>query len=215
MKARLLTIVAISLIGFSSCKKDNVTTGSGLTFQLKAANPTSTVARAMATVTWQSGFVNANLIKFETKQAGNEVEFKSNVQRHIDLFALPTDIGNISVPAGTYDETEFKFFITPNSGEPAFQLQGTVDNTPVVFKVDNSSLIKAEQHQVALSGSNVALTTLDLAGLTQGISAADFSGAMQTNGIIVISSSSNVILYNAILNNVSRLGETEVEINHH
>jgi uncharacterized protein YjbI with pentapeptide repeats len=85
----------------------------------------------------------------------------------------------------------------------------------VVFKVDNSNLIKAEQHQVTLSGSNIALTTLDLAGLTQGISATDFSGATQTNGTIVISSSSNLNLYNAILNNVSRLGETEVEIHHH
>lgn len=215
MKARLLTIIAISLIALSSCKKDNVAANSGFTFQLRAANPTSTVARTMATVSWQSGFVNANLIKFEAKQAGNEVEFKSNVQRHIDLFALPTDIGNISVPAGTYDETEFKIFIAPNSGEPALQLQGTVDATPVIFKIENSNFIKAEQHQVTLSGGNIALTTLDLAGLTQGISAADFTNATQTGGTIVISASSNVNLYNAILNNISRLGETELEIHHH
>lgn len=215
MKARLLTITAISLLGLSSCKKDNVGQDSGFTFQLKATNPTSTVARTMATVTWQSGFVNANLIKFEAKQTGNEVEFKSTVQRHIDLFALPTDIGNISIPAGTYDETEFKIFIAPNSGEAAFQLQGTIDNTPVVFKVDNSNLIKAEQHQVTLSGSNIALTTIDLSGLTQGLSAIDFTSATQTNGTIVISSSSNANLYNAILNNLSRVGETEVEIHHH
>ena len=215
MKAKLLTITAISLITLSSCKKDTTATNSGFTFQLKTTNPTSTVAKTMATVTWQSGFVNANLIKFEAKQAGNEVEFKSNVQRHIDLFALPADIGNISVPAGTYDETEFKVFIAPNSGEPAFQLQGTIDNIPVLLEVDNSNLIKAEQHQVTLSGSNVALTTIDLSGLTQGISAADFTNASQTNGTIVISSSSNANLYNAILTNVSRLGETEVEIHHH
>lgn len=215
MKAKLLTVAAISLLGLSSCKKDNVAADAGFTFQLTTANPTSTIARVTATVTWQSGFVNANLIKFEAKQGANQVEFKSNVQRHIDLFALPTDIGNISVPAGTYDETEFKIFIAPNSGEAAFQLQGTVNNTPVTFKVDNSNLIKAEQHQVVLSGSNVALTTLDLSGLTQGVSAADFASATQTGGTIVISSSSNVNLYNAILNNISRLGETEVEVHHH
>lgn len=215
MKARFFTVAAASLIVLSSCKKENAASNSGFIFQLKAANPTSTVARTMATVTWQSGFVNANLIKFEAKQAGNEVEFKSNVQRHVDLFALPGDIGNVSIPAGTYDEVEFKIFIAPNSGEPAFQLQGTVDNTPVIFKVDNSNLIKAEQHEVTLSGSNVASTTLDLAGLTQGISASDFTNATQTNGTIVITSSSNVNLYNAILNNISRLGETEVEIHQH
>jgi hypothetical protein len=51
--------------------------------------------------------------------------------------------------------------------------------------------------------------------LTQGITAADFTNASQTNGTIVISSSSNVNLYNGILSNVSRLGETEVEIHQH
>jgi hypothetical protein len=215
MKARLMTITATTIMALTACKKDNVAANSRFTFQLKAANPTSTVARTMATVSWQSGFVNTNLIKFEAKQSGNEVEFKSNVQRHIDLFALPTDIGNITVPSGTYDETEFKIFIAPNSGEPAFQLQGTVDATPLIFKIENSNLIKAEQHQVTLSGSNVALTTIDLSGLTQGISAADFTKASQTNGAIVISSSSNANLYNTILNNLSRLGETEVEIHQH
>jgi hypothetical protein len=215
MRVRLVAIAAITIIVLTSCKKDNVAADTGFTFQLKAANPTFTVARTKATVTWQSGFVNTNFIKFEAKQSGNEVEFKSNVQRHIDLFALPTDIGNITVPAGTYDETEFKIFIAPNSGEPAFQLQGVVDATPIIFKIENSNLIKAEQHQVTLSGSNVALTTIDLSGLTQGITAADFTNASQTNGAIIISSSSNANLYNTILNNLSRLGETEVEIHHH
>ena len=213
-KVRMLTLIAVSMISLASCKKDN-TDNSGFTFQLKTANPTSTVTRTMATVIWQSGFVNANLIKFEAKQSGNEVEFKSSVQRHIDLFALPSDIGNITVPAGVYDETEFKIFIAPNSGAPAFQLQGTVNNTPVTFQVDNNIFIKAEQRQVTLSGSNVALTTLNLSGLTQGVSATDFANAIQTNGTIMISSSSNTNLYNAILTNLSRLGETEVEVHHH
>jgi hypothetical protein len=218
MKATMFTIAAITVIALSSCQKKDagITNASGgMTFQLKAVNPSSTVARTMATVTWQSGFVNANLIKFEAKQGGNELEFKSNVQRHIDLFALPTDIGNISVPSGTYDETEFKIFIARNSGEPALQLQGTVNNVPVTFKVENSTLIKAEQHQVSLSGNDLALTNLDLSKLTGGVSATDFTNAVQINGAIVISSSSNANLYNVILDNLARLGEAEVEIHHH
>jgi hypothetical protein len=215
MKAKFITIAAIAIMALTSCKKENVTGNSGIAFQLSVANPTSTVARTMSTISWQSGFVNANLIKFEAKQSGSEVEFKSNVQRHIDLFALPSDIGSISLPAGTYDETEFKIFIAPNAGEPAFQLRGTVNATPVVFTVDNSSLVKAEQHQVIVSGGNIALTTIDLAGLTSGISSADFANASQTNGTIVLSSSSNVNLYNAILANFQKIGETKVELHHH
>src|SRR6476619_5990547 len=115
MKARI-AIFATVLIALTSCKKEKTTDNSGLTFQLGTSNPSSTVARMAASLSWQSGFVNANLIKFEAKQTGNEVEFKSSVQRHIDLFALPVDIGNVSLPAGTYDETEFKIFIAPDSG---------------------------------------------------------------------------------------------------
>ena len=214
MKARI-TIFATVLIALTSCKKEKTTDNSGLAFQLGIANPRSTVARTAATLSWQSGFVNANLIKFEAKQAGNELEFKSSVQRHIDLFALPVDIGNVSLPAGTYDETEFKISITPDSGEPALQLQGTVNAIPVEFMIDNSNLIKAEQQQVTLAGSNVALTTIDLSGLTKGLSATDLTNATQTNGSIIISSSSNVNLYNVILANLQRLEETEVEIHHH
>jgi hypothetical protein len=215
MKARMTAIAAL-LIALASCKKDKPDSNgnTGFAFQLSVSNPVSTISRTMATVSWQSGFANATQIKFEAKKAGNELEFKSNVQRHVDLFTLPADIGSITVPAGTYDETEFKISIANNAGEPALQLQGSFDNIPVIFKIEGSYLIKAEQHQVVLSDNSMAITNIDLAGLTQGIPAADFSGANQSNGTIIISASSNANLYNAILNNLERQGETEVEIHH-
>lgn len=212
MKARI-TAVAVLALAITSCKKEQ-TGNTGFAFQLRASNPVSNVSRTMATVSWQSGFANATQIKFEAKQGGSELEFKSRVQTHVDLFALPADIGNISVPAGTYDETEFSINIASSGGEPAFRLQGTVDNTPIVFEISESFLIKAEQHQVELSANSTALTNINLAGLTQGISAAELAAAEQTNGTILISSSSNVHLYNSILNNLQRSGENEVEIHH-
>jgi hypothetical protein len=172
------------------------------------------VARTNATITWDSGFVNANEIKFEAKQNGQETEFKSTVHKHVDLFGTLSTIGTISLPTGTFDEVEFKIEAAPNGNEPAFQLNGTINGVPVILKVDNSIEIKSEQSQVTLSGADIALNTITLSQLTNGLSTADFTNATQTNGMIVISSSSNKNLFDAIVANFRTHHETEVEVHH-
>jgi hypothetical protein len=217
MKTGTIILSAILTVGMISCKKnvDSVSSSnSGLDFQLRATSPSSIVARTTATITWESGFVNANMIKFEAKQNGQETEFKSNVQKHVDLFGTLSTIGTINLPTGTFDEVEFKIEAAPNGNEPAFQLQGTVNGVPVMVKVDNALEIKSEQSQVTLSGADIALNTITLSQLTDGLSAADFTNATQTNGVIVISSSSNKNLFDAIVANFRTHHETEVEVHH-
>ena len=215
MKKTVIVLSAFSAIFLFSCKKTADVSNSGLEFQMKAANTSSVVNRTMATVSWQSGFINANEIRFEAKQNGTETKFRSKVEQHVDLFASLSSIGNITIPSGTFDEAEFKVEAASTSTEPAFQLQGSIDNTPVIFKVDSSLEIKAEQEQVTLSGSNTALSTIDLSGLTAGLSSTDLTHATQTGGVIVISSTSNSDLFNIIVANLQKQGETEVEMHHH
>jgi hypothetical protein len=132
----------------------------------------------------------------------------------VDLFGTLSTIGTISLPTGTFDEVEFKIEASPNGNEPAFQLNGTVNGVPVILKVDNSIEIKSEQSQVTLSGADIALNTITLSQLTNGLSTADFTNATQTNGMIVISSSSNKNLFDAIVANFRTHHETEVEVHH-
>ena len=217
MKTGAIILSAILTTGLFSCKKnvDSVSSSNaGLDFQLRATNPSSVVARTSATITWEAGFVNANLIKFEARQNGQETEFKSNVQKHVDLFGTLSTIGTINLPTGTFDEVEFKIVAAPNGNEPALQLQGSVNGVPVVLRIDNTLEIKSEQSQVTLSGADVALNTINLSQLTFGLSADDFANATQTNGMIVISSSSNQNLFNDILANFQKHHETEVEVHH-
>jgi hypothetical protein len=208
----LSAVIAISLV---SCKKNRSDLAtSGLEFQLKATNQSSTFARVMTTITWDSGFVNATEIRFEAKQNGQETKFRSSTAKHIELFAAASAIGSISIPSGTFDEVEFKIEAAPSGNQPALQLNGKVNGVPVVFMVNNSFEIKSEQSQVSLNGADIALNKIDLAGLTAGLSSIDFSNATQMNGAIVISPSSNNNLFNALFANLEKQHETEVEVHH-
>ena len=215
MKKGTIILTAIIATYLISCKKNAAdAVSSSLDFQLAAVNPSSTVNRAMATITWSSGYANVNQIKFEAKQNGSETEFKSSVHAHVDLFAAASTIGSIHLPTGTFEEVEFKIEAAASGNDAAFQLQGNVNGIPVVLKVDKDLEIKSEQSQVTLSGADIALNKIDLSGLTAGLSTTDISGALQTNGTIVISSSSNARLFNAIFSNLQRQHETDVEVRH-
>ena len=216
----LFLTASVSILLFASCKKAS-TNSSGIEYQIKTTNTISTVNRVDAgSLQWTSGFASASQIKLEGKSSGSEVEFKANNVQHVDLFAsVAATLGNVTLPAGTYTEVEFKIELNPNGNDPALELDGTFTNSvgvakPVVFKVNSLLEIKAEQNNVTVDNSNTtALTTLDLSLLTGGISQALLNAATVTNGTIVISSSSNTNLYNIIIANFNL--HHEAEIGHH
>lgn len=213
----LFTIVAAGL-SLAGCKKDNK--DGSVRYQLKSTNPSSSLARTATgssasarlngTLTWTSGFANATRIKFEAETNNREIEYKSTAKQRLDLFSAISSLGSITIPPGTYKEVEFKIEIAPAGNEPALELKGTYNGTPVTLRVDNAFEFKAEKEGVTITDNNgyTAITTLNLALLTQGITDADLSNATKTNGAIVISATSNTNLFAKIVNS---LGECESE----
>jgi hypothetical protein len=217
---------AIAILCISSCKKsgtDDNATASGMQFQLGVTNPLVTVYKVEApgTILWTSGSAYATQVKLEAKQNGSELEFKTTTARQVDLFApVATTLGNITVPAGTYSEIEFKISLSPNGNAPAMELNGNYTNAnsqiiQVVFSLSSLFELKAEQHNVTISSNSSfnALTTLDLAFVSSGITQAMLNSAALTNGKIIISSSSNSNLYNIIINNLKEFHH--VDVSHH
>lgn len=207
------------LIFFASCKKDKGS--SGYQYKLTTANRSNVVGRIEAgNVSWTAGYASANLLKFEAKNgAGAEVEYKSNTTQHIDVFSsLATSLGTINLPAGTYSEIEFKAELSPSGSDAALELNGTftsgANTTPVVFTVGSNLEIKTEKNNVTVSdnSSYTALTTLNLAKLTTGVTEAMLNAATKTSGKIVISASSNTNIYSIMLANLD--GCDEVEFDH-
>jgi hypothetical protein len=220
MKKQLVSASAIFslLILLVSCSKDK--NGSSINYKVKTENRTSTVGRVTAgTINWTSGSAFADKIEFEAeKNDDDEVEFESRVGRRIDLFASVSDLGSISLAQGRYEEIEIELDLAPSGSDTAFLLRGSYTNsasvtTPVVFFINELIEFKAEAEDVNVSSDNdfSALTTLNLALLTSGITEAQLDNATSTNGVIVISKSSNTGLYSTLLSNLQNMDSVEID----
>lgn len=216
----LLTIViASTALILSSCKKENTTnTPSGINYQLRATSPTSIISRTSAgNFTWTSGYAYATEIKFEAESRNVEVEYTSQIPQRIDLFTGVVNLGNITLPAGTYDEVEFEVTLNSNIANSAFELNGQFTSgsttTPVLFKVLGEVEVETERNNVVITDNNSykALTTLNLSLLTTGVTEIMLNNATRTNGSIIISSTSNSNIYNIILNNLKDCDGVEFE----
>ncbi|RYY92418.1 MAG: hypothetical protein EOO11_21305 [Chitinophagaceae bacterium] len=206
----LLTALSVGIL-LASCSKskEDASGAASFDYQLKATNPAATLARVQGgALTWTAGTASAQQIKFEAKRGGSEVEYSRSLQQSVDLFAAAPVLGSISLEAGTYDEVEFKAFLAPNGATPALELQGQyVSNgvtTPVLFRANEPVLLKAEKHNVTLSAATgyQAVTPLNLALGTSGISGSAFDNAVRSNGTILITATVNSALYNSIVNNL-------------
>jgi len=222
----LMTLAAATLL-ISSCSKNNsgnsTDTASSMQFQLKTTNPLVPVnlIAGPATILWTSGTANATQVKLEAKQNASELEFKNSSAQQIDLFAsVIASLGNITIPAGTYTEVEFKIALNQNGSSPSLSLNGQYTNAsgtviPVQFILNGLFELKAEQNNVTVTSNSsiTALTTLDLSVISNGITQALLNAATLTSGKIVISAASNSNLYNIILNNLQSFHH--VDVTHH
>ncbi|MFM6925422.1 MAG: hypothetical protein ACKOU7_07955 [Ferruginibacter sp.] len=222
-KFSVMAAMAVVLLG--SCNKSSSPsdTASGMQFQLAVSNPTVVVGKieGPGTVAWTSGSAYATMVKLEAKQNASQVEFKTTIPAQVDLFApVAATLGNISLPAGTYNEVEFKISLDKNGSAPALELNGNYTNAssqviPVTFTLSSAIILKAEQNNVTItSNSNFdALTTINLAFVSAGITQAMLNSATITSGKIVISATSNTNLYNIIVNNLQQFHH--IDVTHH
>ena len=200
-----------------SCKKEN-SDPPGISYQLQTNNRSSVLGRVAAgNIVWTSGYGNASEVKFEGKGPSGEIQYKSTLQQRIDLFSGISTLGNVTLPAGSYKEVEFKVELNPTATEPALLLNGTYTSTgpaiPIIFRIATPLEIETEMNNVTVLANNGynALTTLNLSLLTRGITQTMLDNAVKTNGTILINSSSNVDLYNTILNNLKECDDIDFE----
>jgi hypothetical protein len=227
-KVILSAAVALSLLT-GSCSKDNGTvnpdmngtntgTGTGneqtgMSYQLRAVNTTGSMNQrttANGTIQWTSGYAYPTQIKFEAKQQNSKIEYKSTNNSRIDLFSpVATSFGSFMLPAGTYKEIELKVKLDNVGNEPALFLTGNYMNNgvviPVIFRVDDKLELKTELNDVTIDNTSsiAAITNLDLATYTNGITDEMIRNAQLTNGTLIISENSNRNLYNIIMSNLS------------
>ena len=194
-----------------------------MNYQLKGINSTAGIAlktTAGGTIVWTAAMVNPTLIKFEAKKDGSEIEYKTTNSGTIDLMsATPSYFGNFTLSAGTYSELELKIQLNKGSN-PSLKLNGNFSKTgttiPVLVEINEFVELKTEVSNITLTDNTsfTSSTTFDLSHLTTGITEVMMTSAPLTGGVLIISSNSNVSLYNIILKNFTS-EKHHHEIGHH
>ena len=214
MKFKLASIAVVALLLLQSCNKDDDRTG--INFNTSTSGRSSTIGRpsgTLGTLNWTSGFAHATEIEFEAEQENREIEFTSTANQRIDLFTPFSSLGFVNIAPGFYKEVEFEINFAATANNPTLELIGTFDNTPIILRIITPIEFEAEYEDVTIrNGDNfTASFALNLSLLTVGITDAALRNATRTNGDIVISSNSNVVLYNIIINNLNNIDSVELD----
>ncbi|RYZ23997.1 MAG: hypothetical protein EOO16_02710 [Chitinophagaceae bacterium] len=152
--------------------------------------------------------------------AGKQVAFKANGTSRVevykytfinaDLYTTGYEVASVRVPAGSFTNVEFNYQMIP-SRDPALQLVGTYTangvSTPVKVNIDQFAEIATQLPTASFTGGTTykALINLDLAAITNGITATNLNNAARTNNEIVIAYYSNPALLQTIINNINNV----------
>lgn len=240
LKTGIFAAMVLALTGLAACKKTTNSPSSKtsqLSFQLKADNATSNLSAiftgsklatnstftGIAGLTFTSAVANISKFKLEAKRNGVEIEVTSKNLTNVDLFALSPSIASVTLDTGIYNEIEIKVILAHSADTSAIplKLKGTFTASggsaiPLEFNFNSDATIKAEAENINVTSTIdfVALVHLHLNKLEAGITATDLENATLTNGVIVISNTSNTTIYNKVLANLSTCGENEFREQH-
>lgn len=213
----LCITIILTLLVFTGCSKKS-DSATAIKYQLQTTNRSAVIARTVAgNLQWTSGYGSATEVKFEAKMNNNEIEYESKTAQKLDLFSAITTLGTVSLAPGTYTEAEFEVELNPTGTDAALELNGEYTSngitTPVIFRVNTPLELKNEKSNVTVLDNNSykALTTINLALLTKGVTEAMLNAAVSTNGSILITASINSNIYDILLNNLQDSDEVDFE----
>jgi hypothetical protein len=229
-----LILLMVVLLAFG-CKKGNaplpVTKASQVAFGVKAVNSSTILAASTSKLTVNSvatipviqftaGVANIAKFQLEAKTANSSVEIETRNLMNVDLFAVNPSVASATLDTGTYKQIEVRveFVKSADTSATPLKLKGgftAADGTviPVEFDINEDLTIKAEATNVVLhnTGDLLTIVQLHLDKIVAGITASDLAAADKTGGVIIISETSNINLFNKIKFNVEGCGDTEVQ----
>jgi hypothetical protein len=155
-------------------------------------------------ISWNTGTARIGEVKISAyRSANDQIEYGAQVDSSLNIFS-PAKSCNISIPSVYYQRLTFKTALVPYVNQPALHMEGTYGVTPVVFASNSSTEIIAVRDTLQIDASVYsAITKLDLSQLTNGLSKTDLDAAILTNGVMIISASSNPGIFSKMMINLS------------
>lgn len=225
------SLILVSGLILSSCTKENSTGDGKLSYKVKPANFTASVGPAVAgsglvvavnsnsSLTWTSGNLNVSEIDFEAESKSAKIEYELKQAFNVDLFNLSPVLGSITLPDATYEEVELKLVLRKSATTnipltlKGLYTDGSGTKIPVEFYFNEDFEAEVEAENIIVSGTNdyLGLINVQLNKFLTNVISADLSGATKTNGVIVISSTSNMELYAKLKANLNAFADCDFE----
>jgi hypothetical protein len=224
VRTSIIATMVLVVLSFAACKKGSknssvVPSGTAkLSFQMAATSanlaslPPDSVS-SIAGLVWTAGNANIGKFAFEARRSGVSINIESNNLTNVDIFALTPLQTYVTLDTGVYKEIEITAFLESTDTVPPLKVSGTFKNdsskvVPIEFDLSGHATVKVEQNNIDINGTTdyTALLDLQLTRLTKGVTAADLNGATLTGGKIIISKTSNTMLYWKMRSNIARCG---------
>ncbi|NVO20619.1 MAG: hypothetical protein HXX13_13040 [Bacteroidetes bacterium] len=239
----IAVIISIAFSSCKKDNQDQSSSGpSALNLKMEALNTTVSLpvqenglksATSNATISWDSAYMLVSRIKFEAEIESQvhhrdsvEIEYSWRGPLMLNLLDPSSVIGTITLPEGTYDKISLKVMSEREdaNGQPLFFLSGNYNDslgvvTPIVVSVTDPIAFKTDQTDDTIAtGTSIDYTStiqLYLDQLFLNIDPATLSSATLTNGVLVISATSNKKIYHFILHNLGHNHKCHHEHHHH
>jgi len=208
-------IATLAFLTAASCSKDNSTnmSSSSMGVKIQATNAVFPMLKSTAaSFTWDSATMVVSKLELEAEKGDSlsktEISFEWTGPKTIDLLHVDALVADIPLQPGMYHEVSVKVnaYAADAGNVPVFYLSGTYVNgtgtrVPVNFTVNEDLEFRAKAEGSALNAIKdyTSLITLDLSTLFSGISTSLLDAAVLTDGKLVISTSSNKDLYDALV----------------
>ena len=167
----------------------------------------TTNSASLEAFTWTGGTANISKFKLNATRDGVAQEIVSNNLTNLDLFALSPLLSKVNIKKGLYKNVTLSMVLnaaTATTGKP-ITLNGTFTTGagtrwPVEFDFNESVEVKVALADITVDGTKNLVTKINmhLNKFLNSITAQQIDAATRTNGTIIISSTSNVNLYNLI-----------------
>jgi hypothetical protein len=149
----------------------------------------------------------------------SKVNFEWNGPKKIDLFNLNSDIGGVSLVPGTFNNLTIKIesFKSDAGSSPLFYLAGNYTNSTGAVKRINVIINQDFEFRITKTDTlssvhdYTSVIKMNLVLLFSDVMQAELDNAVLTDDKLVISSTSNVTLFDKILTNLHTSGESEFE----
>ncbi|EOZ99224.1 hypothetical protein A33Q_0602 [Indibacter alkaliphilus LW1] len=235
----IAAFVLIAAFALYSCSNDDEIPGSGegklgFAFVLNnssSSSPNSRVQNSKLTI--ESGFIQIKELEFEVEgrnETGSferEFEIRFNDIRKVtfDQFDESTDFF-VNIEAGEYKEIELELDLIDHRNEPSIYIEGTYEfedgsSLPVVFEhfgddIDFEVEIEGEDDDayflIDSRNNPLALFEISAGNWFRGVSDSAFENAEVTDGVILISRTSNRNIYSRVKNNIEEFADIEIEL---